>query len=51
MTIYSKEQEILCSKPASLDGKVTMRIGGMHLLMALLPVLENDKEMVAYPYC
>ena len=32
--IYSKAQHILWNKPALLDGKVTMRLGGMHLNMA-----------------
>ena len=36
MAIYSKAQEILWSKPTTLEGKITMRIGGMHLLMAFL---------------
>jgi len=36
MAIYSKAQEILWNKPESLAGKVTMRIGGMHHLMAFI---------------
>lgn len=36
MAIYSKAQEILWSKPPTLDGKVTMRIGGMHLTMTFM---------------
>jgi len=32
--IYSKAQQIMWNKPALLDGKVTMRLGGMHLTMA-----------------
>ena len=39
MAIYSKAQEILWSKPPQLDGKVTMRVGGMHTTMALLASL------------
>ena len=31
--IYSKAQQILWNKPALLDVKVTMRLGGMHLNM------------------
>ena len=34
--IYSKAQQILWNKPALLDGKVTMRLGGMHLNMAYI---------------
>ena len=36
MAIYSKTQEILWNKPESLAGKVTMRLGGMHHLMAFI---------------
>ena len=39
MAIYSRAQEILWAQPPSLDGKVTMRIGGMHLTMAFLASL------------
>ncbi len=34
--IYIKVQQILWNKPAFLDGKVTMRLGGMHLNMAYI---------------
>ena len=34
--IYSKAQQILWNKPAQLDGKVTMRLGGMHFNMAYI---------------
>ena len=34
--IYSKAQQILWNKPAHLDGKVTMRLGGMHFNMAYM---------------
>ena len=34
--IYNKAQEILWSNPPSLDGKVTMRLGGMHITMAYI---------------
>ena len=34
--IYSKAQHILWNKLALLDGKVTMRLGGMHLNMAYM---------------
>ena len=34
--IYSKAQQILWNKPALLDGKVTMGLGGMHLYMAYI---------------
>ena len=36
MAIYSKAQQILWEKPAELDEKITMRVGGMHTTMALL---------------
>ena len=36
MAIYSKAQEILWTRPPDLDGKVTMRIGGMHMTMSFL---------------
>ena len=39
MAIYSKAQEILWSKPVALDGKVTMRLGGLHTAMALVASL------------
>lgn len=39
MQIYSKAQEILWANPQALDGKVTMRLGGMHLTMAYLASL------------
>jgi hypothetical protein len=39
MAIYSKAQQIIWNKPECLDGKVTMRIGGMHLTMAYLAAL------------
>ena len=34
--IYSKAQQILWNKPAHLDGKVTMRLAGMHFNMAYI---------------
>ncbi|KAK5640660.1 hypothetical protein RI129_002639 [Pyrocoelia pectoralis] len=36
LAIYSKAQEILWNKPARLDGKVTLQLGGMHLCLAFL---------------
>ncbi len=36
LAIYSKAQQILWSRPEPLVGKVTMRLGGMHLTMAFL---------------
>ena len=36
MAIYSKAVEILWNKPQALDGKVTMRLGGMHTVMAFI---------------
>lgn len=36
LAIYSKAQQILWSKPEPLVDKVTMRLGGMHLIMAFL---------------
>ena len=41
MAIYSKAQEILWAKPTDLEGKVTMRLGGMHLNMAFIASLGN----------
>ena len=39
MAIYSRAQEILWAQPATLAGKVTMQVGGMHLTMAFLASL------------
>ena len=39
MAIYSKAQQIIWAKPELLSGKVTMRIGGMHLIMSFLASL------------
>lgn len=36
LAIYSKAIEMLWTKPPSLEGKVTMRLGGMHHTMAFL---------------
>ena len=36
LAIYSKVQQILWSRPEPLVGKVTMRLGAMHLIMAFL---------------
>ena len=36
LAIYSKAQQILWTKPDLLKGKVTMRLGGMHLAMAFI---------------
>lgn len=36
LAIYSKARDILWNKPAPLEGKVTLQMGGMHLTMALL---------------
>lgn len=36
LAIYLKAQQILWNKPESLAGKVTMRLGGMHLLMSFI---------------
>ena len=36
LAIYSNAQQIMWSKPEPLVGKVTMRLGGMHLTMAFL---------------
>ena len=41
MAIYAKAQEILWAKPKALDGKVTMRLGGMHFNMAFLASLGH----------
>ena len=34
LPIYSKAEQILWSRPQQLEGKVTMRLGGMYLIMA-----------------
>ena len=39
LALYSKAQQILWSRPALLDGKVTMQLGGMHLLMAFIAAI------------
>jgi hypothetical protein len=36
LAIYSKAQQIMWSKPEQFEGKLTMRLGGMHLIMALI---------------
>ncbi len=36
LAIYSKAQQILWRKPLPLQGKITMRLGGMHITMAYL---------------
>ena len=36
MALYSKAQEILWTHPPLLDGKLAMRVGGMHLTMAFI---------------
>ncbi len=36
LAIYSKAQQILWSKQLPLQGKITMRLGGMHITMAYL---------------
>jgi len=36
LAIYSKAQQILWTKPDILEGKVTMRLRGMHLAMAFI---------------
>ena len=53
--IYSKAQHILWNKPALLDGKVTMRLGGMHLDMAYISSIRKRRwwstEMVVFCPC
>ena len=39
LAIYSKAQQILWNKPEILDGKLTMRLGGMHLHMAFIAAI------------
>ena len=39
MAIYSKAQQILWANLPELNGKVTMRIGGMHMTMAFMACL------------
>ena len=39
--IYSKAQHILWNKPALLDGKVTMRLGGVHWNMAYISSIRK----------
>ena len=41
--IYSKAQQILWNKPAHLDGKVTMRLAGMHFNMAYIDLTRFNK--------
>jgi hypothetical protein len=36
MAIYSKAQQILWAEPDALSGRVTMRLGGMHLTMSFI---------------
>jgi hypothetical protein len=36
LAIYCNAQEILWTKPSSLNGKVTMRLGGMHHAVAFV---------------
>ena len=36
LAIYSKAEQILWTEPDPLAGRVTMRLGGMHLTMALI---------------
>lgn len=36
LAIYSKAQQILWAKPRSLEGRVTMRLEGMHITMAYI---------------
>lgn len=36
LAIYSKAQQMMWSKHEALDGNITMRIGGMHVIMAFL---------------
>ena len=36
LATYSKAQESLWSRPEALVGKVTMRMGGMHITVAFL---------------
>ena len=49
--IYSKAQHILWNKLALLDGKVTMRLGGMHVDMAYISSIRNSTEMVVFCPC
>ena len=39
LAIYSKAQQILWTGPPSLIGKVTMRLGAMHLNMAFIAAI------------
>ena len=41
LAIYSKAQRILWSRPEPLVGKVKMRLGAMHLIMAFLASIGN----------
>lgn len=42
LAIYTKAQEILWSNPGNLRDKVTMQIGGMHLVMAFIASLGTQ---------
>ena len=39
LAIYSKAQQILWDKPEILDGKIAMRLGGMHLNMTFIAAI------------
>ena len=39
MSIYSKAQQIIWGNPSPLLGRITMRIGNMHLIMACISCL------------
>ena len=56
LAIYSKAEQILWTEPYPLAGRVTMRLGGMHLTMAFIASiwklfsddgLHNMEEMYA----
>jgi len=51
LAIYSKAQQILWSRPKSLDSKVTMRLGRMHLIMAFLGSIGNIFGLNALLQC
>ena len=50
LAIYSKAQQILWTKPDILEGKVTMRLGGMHLAMAFIASIVRRWWAPGHPY-
>jgi hypothetical protein len=47
MQIYAKAQEIIWAKPPALEGKVSMRFGGMHMTIAFLASVYGDAGLLS----